>query len=240
MQIPQNIRNNHIETQLIKIHLSPNKHIHITNIYIPSRGALTQQEEDTLIKNTFDFLTGTKHNIITGDVNAHSTLWHSTTDDHRGETIADLILESDHIILNENKPTRKPNNADQQDTSPDITTIHTDLYTQATWDTLTELSSDHLPILITLNTKTNFRLTQSRSTFTNYNKADWTLFTQEIEEALHDVLPPQNIHTDTKTLTNIILNADKHHIPKGKIRNTEKLLPQEIRDKIQDKHNQEK
>ena len=40
------------------------------------------------------------HSVLTGDVNAHSTLWHSHTDDHRGQLIADVISNSDHITLN--------------------------------------------------------------------------------------------------------------------------------------------
>lgn len=35
-----------------------------------------------------------------------------------------------------------------------------------------------------------------------------------------------------RIITNLILQADKHHIPKGKIRNKEKLLPEEIRQLI--------
>ena len=46
---------------------------------------------------------------LTGDVNAYSTLWHSYTDDHRGQLIADFISNSDHIKLNINTPTRVPN-----------------------------------------------------------------------------------------------------------------------------------
>ena len=46
-------------------------------------------------------INNTKH---IGDVNAHSTLWHSYTDDHRGQLIADVISNSDHITLNTNTP----------------------------------------------------------------------------------------------------------------------------------------
>ena len=37
-------------------------------------------------------------------MNAHSTLWHSYTDNHRGQLIADFIRNSDHITLNTNQP----------------------------------------------------------------------------------------------------------------------------------------
>ena len=48
------------------------------------------------------------HSVLTGDVNAHSTLCHSYTDYHRGQLLADVISNSDHITLNTNTPTRVP------------------------------------------------------------------------------------------------------------------------------------
>ena len=94
------------------------------------------------------------------------------------------------------------------------------------------LSSDHLPILITYKTKTNYKIQQHRRTYTNYNKANWPEFTQEIEQTLSNAETPQNTHTTIKILTNALLAADKHHIPKGKIHHTHKLLTEHIRDMI--------
>ena len=68
-------------------------------------------------------MTNISHSVITGDVNAHSTLWHSYTDDHRGQLIADVIINSDHITLNTSTLTRVPNTTQQQTSSPDITTV---------------------------------------------------------------------------------------------------------------------
>ena len=82
------------------------------------------------------------------------------------------------------------------------------------------LSSDHLPILITYKTKTNYKIRQHRRTYTNYNKVNWPEFTQEIEQTLSNAETPQNADTATIILTNAILAADKHHIPKGKIHHT--------------------
>ena len=59
---------------------------------------------------------------------AHSPLWHSYTDDHRGQLIADIISNSDHITLNTNTQTRL-----QQRSSPDITTVSNTLYNRTSW-----------------------------------------------------------------------------------------------------------
>ena len=78
-------------------------------------------------------------------MNAHSTLWHSYTDDYRGQLIADVISNSDH--LNTNTPTRVPNTTLQQTASPDITT----LYNQTLRTTQHAQSAAHLPIITTIN-----------------------------------------------------------------------------------------
>ena len=55
-----------------------------------------------------------------------------------------------------------------------------------------------VPILITYKTKTNYKIQQHRRTYTNYNKANWLEFTQEIEQTLSNAETPQNAHTATK------------------------------------------
>ena len=75
------------------------------------------------------------HSVLTGDGNAHSTLWHSYTDDHRRQLIADAIWNSDHITLNTNTPTIVPNTTLQQTLSPDITTVSNTLYNRTSWTT---------------------------------------------------------------------------------------------------------
>ena len=145
-----------------------------------------------------------------------------------------------------------PNTTPQQTSSQDITTVSNTLCNRTSWTTQHALSSDHLPIITTINIRHDYRLQQNRRTFTNYKKADWTQFTEDIESAFAQTTIPTNIHTANKTFTNIILMADMHNIPKGivcKIRqgnnirraNTSdpalKLLNEEITSDIQ-KHKQ--
>ena len=118
--------------------------------------------------NCIQYITNIPNSIITGDVNAHSTLWHSYTDDHRGELISETLYNSNHITLNTDTPTRVPNNAHQQPTSPDITTISSSLYNRTTWKTIHALNSDHLPILLTIQTDNKHTIQQNRRSYTNY------------------------------------------------------------------------
>ena len=169
--IPSTINTQTTELQMVKVHINNTKHITITNIYIPPRDTTS-----TDIQHCIQYITNIPHSVLTGDVNAHSTLWHLYTDDHRGQLIADVISNSDHITLNTNTPTRVPNTTLQQTSSPDITTVSNTLYNRTSWTTQHALSSDHLPISITINIRHDYRLQQNRRTFTNYKKADWTQF----------------------------------------------------------------
>ena len=143
------------------------------------------------------------------------THWDSNTNDHRGNLIANIIQNSDHCILNTNTHTRFPFAKNQAPSSPDISTISSKLYNESKWETIQALSSDHIPISVTINTKRNYKIQQHRKAYTNYKKANWTKFSEEIDNILSHTNPAENIHIANKILTNAILTADKHHIPKG-------------------------
>ena len=234
VNIPNTIQQEATELQLIKIHLSNKKLLHLANLYIAPRDSSNphHHQMDTLIQDCFTFLFSKPNLIITADINAHHTMWHSPITDHRGTIIAYILENSTQAVLNGEAPTRIPTDRGQQPTSPDITTA---ISRHITWKT--ELAnSDHQAIIINMNTKSNFRLQQNRRTYTNYRKADWIKFKEEIESSLQDIAPPNNIHLANKTITDLILNADKHHIPKGKIKPNMKLLPEDIRLQIQERN----
>src|SRR6187399_3321319 len=109
--------------------------------------------------------------------------------------------------------TRKPYAQNQQPSSPDITLISSNLVQNTTWAIRHKLSSEiHLPILIDINTKTRFRQTAQKRSYTNYRKADWTNFTAEIEDHIPDPDTIDDVHTANEILTNIILSANEHYV----------------------------
>jgi endonuclease/exonuclease/phosphatase family metal-dependent hydrolase len=235
----QNTKSDKIEYIVTKINLNKKKQIHVTNIYIPPRDSNANQTNENLdIENHFKYWFSFQNNILCGDFNAHAKMWHSTKNDPRGNTISNLILDSNHITLNTNTPTRIPFDESQKETSPDITIIPNEMIDNSSWKTDISLKSDHVPIIITINLKTKFKfkLTQNRRSYTNYRKANWTNFTEEIEKSLENIPKPNDVNTANNILTNLILNADKHNIPKGKIKAHNILQPKEIRDKIDERN----
>ena len=140
------------------------------------------QTAETDIQHCVQYITNIPRSVLTGDVNAHSTFWHSYTDDHRGQLIADDISNSDHITINTNTPTRVPSTTLQQTSSPYITTVSNTLYNRTSWTTQHALSPDHLPIITTINIRYDYRLQQNRRTFTNFN---WTQFAEDTHTHQH-------------------------------------------------------
>ena len=158
-------------------------------------------------------------------------------DDYRVQLIADVISNSDHISLNTNTPTRVPNTTLQQTSSPDITTVSNTLCNRTSWTTQHALSADHLLIITTINNRHDYILQQNRRTFSNYKKNDWTQFTEDTESAFTQTTIPTNIRTANIIFTNIILMADKHNMPKGKMHSHCRFLPHHIVCKITHRNN---
>ena len=154
-----NIKQDITELQIFTLHLTQNKTLQIANIYIPPRDQ--QHNDDNDIIQCMTYLTSQTNTIITGDINTHSPDWHSPTTDHRGNIIADIIQNSDHIILNTN--THKT--IIKCKTTTNITRHHNN-YIQSTHKSNMDHSSS---IILRSPThdhhtrhKTNFRLTTSK------------------------------------------------------------------------------
>ena len=168
--IPANINIQKTELQITKIHLSKYKHIYIMNIYIPPRDTTRQDHptEDEDITNTFTHLTQLINNIVTGDINARLQTWYSPNNDHKGDLVADIIQNSNHITLN--TPTRFSAGPHQQPTFQDVAAIYRSLLRLTTWNTETKLHSDYLPIITTFNIKAYYKIHVPLKTYTTTGK----------------------------------------------------------------------
>ena len=89
------IKTYNTELQMVKVHIN---NIPIANIYIPipprDSTSTHYKTADTDIQHCIQYITNIPHSILTGDVNAYSTLCHLYTDDHRGQLIVDAISNS--------------------------------------------------------------------------------------------------------------------------------------------------
>ena len=157
-------------------------------------------------------MTGTD-SLVLADFNAHHSLLHPGATDTRGNQLADLISISRFAVLNTDSPTRLRVNAVHS--FPDVSLASTFLISSSEWQTHTTMSSDHLPILIGLQTIATSSPARHR-TYINLKKADWTRYRQEIERNLSSRHHPTDCQKDEKLCRATLLKAAPHHNPTGR------------------------
>ena len=209
----------HLEVQQVIIEQS-NSQLSITNVYIPPTSSC-----DSGYQPSISHLLRGDDALVLGDFNAHHVLWHSVTPDARGNSLADEIDNSNFRSLNTESPIRVPKNGNPS--SPDISLASPSLLLPTSWQTVTTMSSDHLPIIITLQTSTPNTRAQHKC-YVNLKKANWPDYQQEIERELSKLPLPADAHSGEKIFRKILLNAAKHYISKGRKKLNSQPLPAEI------------
>ena len=140
-----------------------------------------------------------------------------------------MVSGSNFGILNWDSPTRLPGNANPS--SPDVSLASASLITSTNWQTKTNLGSDHLPILISLQMDHTINPIPHRTSF-NLKKANWDRYSREIEDKLSKRRLPSNCQKGEKILRTIILKAASRHIPSGRHRINTQPVPAEILEKM--------
>ena len=159
-----------MEVQGIKVTLGETN-VNIINAYIPPSSSC-----DSNYTASISNLLKLEDSIIVGDFNAHHSLWHSKLQaDTRGNIIANKIDDSNQVVLNEKLDTRITKNCES---SPDISLASPSIAMNIDWHTEQALGSDHLPIILTLNSE-HTPSYSTRQTFINFRKADWQSFKED-------------------------------------------------------------
>ena len=210
---PESLSDPQLEELSIEAEVGNTKLI-ISNVYIPPSSSCSNGSQSSM-----------EHLLTTlGDFNVHHPSWYTGSTDTRGRKMAESINISDYGILNWDNPTRVPPNAEPS--SPDVSLPSASL-TSCSWQTLLTLSSDHLPILISLQMKTASNPCLRR-TYVNLKKTNWDRYRQKVEAALSNRSLPTDCQRDEKIFRRVLLKAAAHHIPTGRHRLHEEYVPAEI------------
>ena len=131
-------------------------------------------------------------------------------------------------MLNGDVPTRIPFTTGSRSTSPDVAFASPDISLGCDWRVINELSSDHMPVIISLELSTPI---QAKHTFLNYRKADWASFAFQVEDGLSSfaIHSFQNVDSAADVLTKVILAASARCIPSGHVRRCNPSFTPEIR-----------
>ena len=220
---PDTLADPHLEELTITAKLG-NTDLIITNVYIPPASSCIGGYNPSL-----DHLMMTTDTLILGDFNAHHSSWYSSSTDTRGTMLENMVYGSNIGILNWDSPTRLPGNANPS--SPDVSLASASLITSTNWQTKTNLGSDHLPILISLQMDVTITPIQHRTSI-NLKKANWDRYSREIEDRLSKRRLPTDCQKGEKILRAVILKAASHHIPSGRHRINTEPVPTEILEKM--------
>ena len=213
---PANLKNDpHTEELSISIPGQEQDH-HIRNIYIPPVSSCT----NGYIPPMDTVLNINESGLVVGDFNGHNKLWYSeSNNDSRGDAIAEAIANTNLGLINEDLPTRVTATCNS---SPDLSIASPDLLPSCNWQTLTTLTSDHLPILINIPTQTK-KIPTPRRTYINFEKADWPEFTKFTEQKFESKYLIEDPNQSEKFMRNTILEAASKFIPAGRI---PEIIPQ--------------
>ena len=108
-------------------------------------------------------------------------MWNSEDEeDARGRLLADWIEEADLGLLKEDIPTRITATTC---TSPDLSIASPNCLPACNWTVDLSMSSDHLPILIKMETSMN-KIKSEKKTYINFNNANWAAFHHDTETCL--------------------------------------------------------
>uniref|UniRef100_A0A8R1E402 Uncharacterized protein n=1 Tax=Caenorhabditis japonica TaxID=281687 RepID=A0A8R1E402_CAEJA len=102
----------------------------------------------------------------------------------------------------------------------------------ATWHTCGVINTDHLPIIIVMDSEIPKREKPKR-VIANYGKADWKRFKTDIETSIRSYVGPRGAYSLEKLISKAILEAARKHIPSGldgKIAEINELIEKSRRD----------
>ena len=221
------------ESITIEVPTHDGRKIRVTNVYVPPIRN-TARDDRTDVFNLGKWPC-TESDLILGDTNAHSSLWDDNWEgksDKRGEAVEDWIAKG-MSILNDGKPThilRATGNL----SAPDTSLAHSSLVDKITWEALTELGSDHKPIIITIGDA--FSKLKSPPVYKwKLDKADWSAYAKAVDMTLptDQELDSMSTHGVEESIRKTILKAAGSHVGKKKITITAKCwMTPEIKEGI--------
>ena len=121
------------------------------------------------------------------------------------------------MAANTGEPTRQSRAPPYTRSTPDVTLHHARWTGRVHWKTVEEMSSDHLPIVVDI--QTSGRPSRRRApTRPSYRKADWGIYEETLDREIRN-LPDWDNHTSIKAATEqfnrVVTKAAAAAIPKG-------------------------
>lgn len=172
---------------------------------------------------------GTK-TLIIGDLNARHHTWKNHITNTNGRTLYKHITDKNMIVLHTEEPTHFPHN-NATPTYIDIV-INKNVNKITKLTTHTELTSDHNPIMFTLNDQHTDNTTTK---CTSYKTTDWVKFRKTLNNNINinkKIKTNSDVDMALAELTSAIINTKNKHTKQIKINFSKLDLSQEIKNLI--------
>lgn len=212
-----------LETLTIK--LSDNTHI--TAAYNKPRNQFTHIDIHTLLNTA-------RKSLIVGDLNARHEQWNCHIRNTNGNTLHNVMLNTNTLIQYPDTPTLHPSNNTTPTTIDIIINQNTPHVSQPI--SHTDLNSDHNPVTFTLNTPKppeHYRL------INDYTNTNWKHFRRTLDEHItinNHITTTDELEDEVTKLTHVITNAKRKHSHTKKINAARHTLPQHIHDLIKQRN----
>ena len=163
--------------------------------------------------------------IITGDFNSHSPSWGYQDLNRKGEDVENWTISNQLLLIN--RPDDPPtfySRTWRTTSTPDLAFATDDLHGIAKREVNDQLGgSDHRPVVISIQRQFDSNFTRLPPSW-NYKKANWDLFKLEADQKMSTEMSSESIsHHDinknAKAFNQIVLEAARKAIPRGRRRN---------------------
>ena len=158
--------------------------------------------------------------FILGDFNCHHPLWDSRgTSDPRREEVFDWVVSSKLLPLNDRDTPTYLHRSSGSRSSRDISFALSSLAFSCSWEVLQNLSSDHLPIFLSVPLSPTYRPNERPPSFI-IQKARWDGFASYFDSHCPSAeeYSSLSLFSATALFTSLALNTAKSSIPFGRIK----------------------
>ena len=202
------------EVSAIRVRIGKNNWIDISNVYVPPPHSKGQE-----INFCPEIIPTSDTSIICGDFNAHTKMWDEVQpEDARGETVENWIIDKELNILNEGRSPTRINRATGNGSTPDLTLCGSKWTGKCKWSVEEDIGgSDHLPILITVQTTVRYQPVLGKKPRWRIKDVDWIKFQDAVENAVTKLSPTESIKVRVEQFTKLLIDTAKVHVGKVKV-----------------------
>lgn len=197
--------------------------------------SIYQSPNANMVVNDLDILfEGRSHVLVMGDFNANHDCW-CKVHNPNGRLLFDHMLSSEFIIHASNTPTLVHYRVEDTPTNPDLL-LSLNVNKISEIQTITALSSNHLPIFFTVGGPSIRKVTKQF----NYSSADWASYRAHLDSNItlnaQILNSPSEIDKAAEYLTHTILNARDTAVPTSTRRDSTPKIPRNLKKWIREKN----